>query len=551
MAAPMKRVEALNRLTQSLNAVEGPTASALRLAGSSEKDYNDAMLRVVQSIDNRRGLIGKIPRANANIGIKPNANQSAKGKLILNYIESGFNRYLLSIDICIVLLRAKNVDLEDVKPALNFVDTLKNFYETLCSFVVDVPTNNAKVGSVKGALDSLLAVPIPARIMNTLNGVGGEAKNGNAGGFTEYTARVKVAVTAASAAIAAAKIEPNNATNAFGFGPPAAAAAAAAAANEAAAIAAAGQPPAGAAAAAAAALPRNNPLNVRANPPPPGTDASRRAAYDIATKALKEEAAARAAARQVPAAAAAAAPPLAQNPAIDPNFLKAMAGEGDGFFGNAGANQALMQQPLARLPAAGQPPAGAAAGAPLPPNKSPNVRVAPPAAPASAKLPPPPPPPALAQLPAGRAAQEERVPDVISFKKAMYQYKVGYGRKSHQIGDNDFIAESVVLKDNLTINTINDKTFAPNSIVSKVVISIEGKEKITIPGPFKKTPYGSLLYFTENNNEDLRKVQKGQLVKTTIYTIPKPMPGGRRRTKAKSKASRKTKRRSTRRNRRS
>lgn len=162
-------------------------------------------------------------------------------------------------------------------------------------------------------------------------------------------------------------------------------------------------------------------------------------------------------------------------------------------------------------------------------------------------------PPAAPAAPAAQpVAGEERFPGVITFKKSKYQF----GFKTYPLGDNDYTAEDVVLNNDSTIYTIKGTAFPPSRVVSKVVITLQGKQ-ITIPGPFNKTANGSLLSFTENNNVDLRKVQKGQTVQTTIYTKPKPVPGGRRRTKAKAKASRKTnakrktKRRSTRRNRRS
>jgi hypothetical protein len=165
----------------------------------------------------------------------------------------------------------------------------------------------------------------------------------------------------------------------------------------------------------------------------------------------------------------------------------------------------------------------------------------------------PPPPPALAPPPVAPPVQEERLPGVIRFKKGRYQFKGA----TYEPGVNYYIAESVVLNDNLTINTITNRSFQPNRIVSKVVIRPGKTDQMTIRGPFLKTDNGSFLYFTDTTDADLLRVGQGFLVDTHIYTIPKPgaMPGGRRRTKAKAsgktKAKRKTKAKATRRNRRS
>jgi len=119
-----------------------------------------------------------------------------KGKTILDHLSKGLDRFLLSIHVCIVLLRAKDVNMTTVNSALEFVRELKGKYDALCASVTGAPTNNAKVSGVKVALDELLALQIPGDLMRSLQNVG-EAKRQADAEFVPYSSQVKGEVGAA------------------------------------------------------------------------------------------------------------------------------------------------------------------------------------------------------------------------------------------------------------------------------------------------------------------------------------------------------------------
>ena len=135
----------------------------------------------------------------ANLEVLPVIlGQSAenKGKTILDHLSKGLDRFLLSIHVCIVLLRAKDVNMDTVNSALEFVRELKTKYDALCASVTGAPTNNAKVSGVKAALDELLALQIPGDLMLSLQNVG-EAKRQADAEFVRYSTQVKAEVGAA------------------------------------------------------------------------------------------------------------------------------------------------------------------------------------------------------------------------------------------------------------------------------------------------------------------------------------------------------------------
>jgi hypothetical protein len=119
-----------------------------------------------------------------------------KGKTILDHLSKGLDRFLLSIHICIVLLRAKDVNMDTVNSALGFVRELKGKYDALCASVTGAPTNNAKVSGVKAVLDELVALQIPGPLNLSLQNAG-EAKRQADAEFVPYSAQVKAEVGAA------------------------------------------------------------------------------------------------------------------------------------------------------------------------------------------------------------------------------------------------------------------------------------------------------------------------------------------------------------------
>jgi hypothetical protein len=134
----------------------------------------------------------------ANLEVLPVVlGQSAenKGKTILDHLSKGLDRMLLSINICIVLLRADGFDNTTVDSALEFVRELKVLYDALCASVTPGNTNNTKVNDVKGVLDALLAKSIPGDLIAALQTVGAP-KRANDDGFKDYADEVTEAALA-------------------------------------------------------------------------------------------------------------------------------------------------------------------------------------------------------------------------------------------------------------------------------------------------------------------------------------------------------------------
>ena len=141
----------------------------------------------------------------------PLAGQNAEGngKTILEYLSNGLDRFLLSINICIVLLRAKDIDMATVNSALKFVRELKVLYATLCASVEGEPTNIKKVADVKAALDALLAVKIQPPLMLALQQVG-EPRRATDNLFINYSLKVKADTGEAFSDIAIPRPAPLN-----------------------------------------------------------------------------------------------------------------------------------------------------------------------------------------------------------------------------------------------------------------------------------------------------------------------------------------------------
>jgi hypothetical protein len=173
---------------------------AINASGATDANKNAAREEGQDSINLTRlklqGAPNEVPIVNVD------ANKTRKGKNILDNLKLGLDRMLLSINICIVLLRAAGFDKTTVDSALAFVRKLKPLYDALCASVTPGNTNNAKVNGVKGALDVLLAQPIPADVMAALQAVVGPAR-ANDNEFNDYADEVKAAATAAAARAAA------------------------------------------------------------------------------------------------------------------------------------------------------------------------------------------------------------------------------------------------------------------------------------------------------------------------------------------------------------
>lgn len=169
-------------------------SNAVGRSGASPSEKGRLGATVVGQIAYTRSALPKP----ANLEVLPVVlGQSAenKGKTILDHLSKGLDRFLLSIHICIVLLRAKDVDMATVNSALEFVRELKTKYDALCASVTGVPTNNAKVSGVKKALDELLALQIPGALKLSVQTVG-EAKRQADAEFGPYSAQVKAEVGA-------------------------------------------------------------------------------------------------------------------------------------------------------------------------------------------------------------------------------------------------------------------------------------------------------------------------------------------------------------------
>ena len=216
MDAPMNTRGVVGELRNTLDNAGRKFALALGFTGAKPEEINKT-----RRLGSSRILatLGALPK-NVNQPKPAHAGvlgQSAenKGKTILDHLSSGLDRFLLSINICIVLLRAAGFDKTTVDPALAFVRELKVLYDALCSSVTPGDTNNAKVNSVKGALDALLAKPIPVGVMTALQAVvGPELLNDR--GFDGYADEVKAAAAAvpvAPAVPAALAPAPANAGN--------------------------------------------------------------------------------------------------------------------------------------------------------------------------------------------------------------------------------------------------------------------------------------------------------------------------------------------------
>lgn len=196
MDAPMNTRGVVGELRNTLDNAGRKFALALGFTGAKPEEINKT-----RRLGSSRILatLGALPK-NVNQPKPAHAGvlgQSAenKGKTILDHLSSGLDRFLLSINICIVLLRAAGFDKTTVDPALAFVRELKVLYDALCSSVTPGDTNNAKVNSVKGALDALLAKPIPVGVMTALQAVVGP-KRANDDEFNDYADEVKAAAAA-------------------------------------------------------------------------------------------------------------------------------------------------------------------------------------------------------------------------------------------------------------------------------------------------------------------------------------------------------------------
>ena len=170
-------------------------SNAIDRSGASPLEKGKVGFAAVGKIAGTRSALPKP----ANLEVLPVIlGQSAenKGKTILDHLSKGLDRFLLSIHVCIVLLRAKDVNMDTVNSALEFVRELKTKYDALCASVTGAPTNNAKVSGVKAALDELLALQIPGDLMLSLQNVG-EAKRQADAEFVRYSTQVKAEVGAA------------------------------------------------------------------------------------------------------------------------------------------------------------------------------------------------------------------------------------------------------------------------------------------------------------------------------------------------------------------
>jgi len=171
-------------------------SNAVGRSGASPLEKGRVGATAVGKIADTRSALPKPANLDEVLPIVVGQSAENKGKTILDHLSKGLDRFLLSIHICIVLLRAKDVDMATVNSALEFVRELKTKYDALCASVTGAPTNNAKVSGVKAALDELVALQIPGALMLSLQNVG-EAKRQADAEFVRYSIQVKAEVGAA------------------------------------------------------------------------------------------------------------------------------------------------------------------------------------------------------------------------------------------------------------------------------------------------------------------------------------------------------------------
>lgn len=429
------------------------------------------------------------------------------GKTILDYLSSGLDRFLLSINICIVLLRAADFDKTTVDSALAFVRELKVLYDDLCASVTPAGNMNAKVNSVKGALNALLSQKIPDAVMAALQRVKAP-KNANDRGFNGYSRQVQLD------AVSTVPL-PNNGPH--------------------------------------VPVPNNVPAAARAEAARKAPAWSR-SSYDIAMRALREQNAARAATGQVPAgtqppALAPGAPPVAPQLPVPPQLPVApsLPRPPAGLLhvlNKVGTNAAEIK----RLRNVYNSAVRELMANPTQEEQNKADQAYRNWAVATGRTDVPPPPPISGLAP--RAPASAAPVATINSKHENIEFK----RSTAPMRGIDYIAEKVILNPDKTVFSIEGKESDPNTTVISIgFLHPKTKNLIQILDQDKMGRTQDGFLFFSNTFIDLNEPFIAS-IKTTSRKIP---AGGRRRTKAKTKAkskakaSRNTKRRSTRRNRRS
>ena len=158
--ATKQHVEDLRKILNSTSKIH---SNAISKSGASEANIKKATEVDTTSISLRTANLGRVTFAeqSGNTNIQ-------RGNNILGFLREGLIRFLISIDICIVLLRSKDILVNDIELSVAFMNKLKVLYDGLCKSVVAGPATIDKKNIVRDALNALLAEPLPANVREAL-----------------------------------------------------------------------------------------------------------------------------------------------------------------------------------------------------------------------------------------------------------------------------------------------------------------------------------------------------------------------------------------------
>ena len=158
--ATKQHVDDLGKILKSTTNIH---TKAISNSGASEDNIKKATEVDKTSISLRTANLGRVTFTEQS-GI----TNAQRGNNILGFLREGLIRFLISIDICIVLLRSEGILVNDIDLSLAFVNKLKGLYEGMCKTVVAGPATNAKKNLVRDALKALLAEPLPVNLREAL-----------------------------------------------------------------------------------------------------------------------------------------------------------------------------------------------------------------------------------------------------------------------------------------------------------------------------------------------------------------------------------------------
>jgi hypothetical protein len=159
--ATKQHVDDLGKILKSTTNIH---TKAISNSGASEANIKKATEVDKTSISLRTANLGRVTFAAEQAEI----TNAQRGNNILGFLREGLTRFLISIDISIVLLRSKDITVNDIDLSLAFVNKIKGLYEGMCKTVVAGPATNAKKNLVRDALKALLAEPLPVNVREAL-----------------------------------------------------------------------------------------------------------------------------------------------------------------------------------------------------------------------------------------------------------------------------------------------------------------------------------------------------------------------------------------------